>query len=655
MLKRQRKSRRSIRVERLESRHLLAVGLLPIDTAVTVDTVSDDLTITGSASIRFDAVILNPELNGPEDYHLTNLEISSTGQLGGQVDGFDITGSWQTDPNASELELFLDEAFDQLLVESVGPTEIPGTFEALVSSIPVSDGIFKATLGSALDFFDGSLSGSVFIEMNGSVLGGAFSESADAPFTQPNVLPAGLPFPDPDLKSVSGRVFLDDNGNGIRDGSETGTSGLTAVLLQESIAVESMPVDADGYYGFYNLSGDNYQIRIENLPSGKGFTLLNAGTDATLDSDIDPSTGATTTLDFDAAVTQLNIDAGLRNLESDGISEDTIGLYQPDISLFHLKESFSPGASDQYVAFGPGGAAGWIPLVGDWDGDGVDTIGLYQPDISLFHLKNSATPGASDVYFAFGPAGDAGWVPLVGDWNGDGIDTIGLYQPDISLFHLKDSFTPGASDQYFAFGPDGDAGWTPLAGDWNGDGTDTVGLYQPDISLFHLKDTFTPGASDQYFAFGPGGSAGWVPLPGDWDGDGADSIGLYQPDISLFHLKNTFTPGASDQYFAFGPAGDAGWIPLVGDWNGPESVIVSGSGFTSTVAVPGIELLESSTPESELPSSSPLATQTSERSSGGPEVSGELEGELVNEEADLESDTSSANPLELLDEAFSAW
>jgi hypothetical protein len=249
------------------------------------------------------------------------------------------------------------------------------------------------------------------------------------------------------------------------------------------------------------------------------------------------------------------------------VTSHTIGFYQPDVSLFHLKETFTAGASDQYFAFGPGGNAGWIPLVGDWNGDGLDTIGLYQPSISLFHLKDTFTPGASDQYFAFGPGG-AGWIPLAGDWDGDGVDTIGLYQPDASIFHLKDSFAPGASDHYFAFGPGG-AGWTPLVGDWDGDGSDGIGFYQPDSSLFHLKDSFGSGASDQYFAFGPGG-AGWTPLVGDWNGDRTDKIGLYQPDLSLFHLKDSFTPGASDQYFAFGPAG-AGWTPLSGDWNGPAA------------------------------------------------------------------------------------
>ncbi|WP_145210614.1 hypothetical protein [Planctomycetes bacterium TBK1r] len=273
----------------------------------------------------------------------------------------------------------------------------------------------------------------------------------------------------------------------------------------------------------------------------------------------------------------------------DQVTQNTIGLYQGDISLFHLKESFTSGPSDIYFGFGPSGNLGWNPLSGDWNGDGIDTVGFYQGDISLFHLKDTFTGGASDQYFAFGPGGNAGWIPLAGDWDGDGVDTIGLYQPDISLFHLKDSFTPGASDHYFAFGPGGNAGWTPLAGDWNGDGIDTVGLYQPDISLFHLKDSFTPGASDHYVQFGPGGG-GRIPLVGDWDGDGVDTIGLYRGDTSFFQLKDSFTPGAADHSFAFGPGGNAGWVPLSGDWNGrtmppppPAPLASAGSLFSNPV------------------------------------------------------------------------
>jgi len=257
----------------------------------------------------------------------------------------------------------------------------------------------------------------------------------------------------------------------------------------------------------------------------------------------------------------------IETLESRAVcAADGIGFYQPGSSMFHLKESFTPGNSDLYFNFGPSDNDSWQPLTGDWNGDGADSVGFYDPWQSLFHLKNQFTPGASDYYFQFGPAGNAGWEPLVGDWDGDGFDSIGFYQPDLSLFHLKNSFQPGNSDIYFQFGPTGNSGWQPLVGDWNGDGVDTIGFYQPDQSLFHLKNSFSPGASDQYFQFGPGGNAGWQALIGDWNGDSLDTIGLYQPDNSLFHLKNSFSPGASDVYFQFGPVGYAGWKPLTGDW-----------------------------------------------------------------------------------------
>ena len=339
-------------------------------------------------------------------------------------------------------------------------------------------------------------------------------------------------------------------------GQIASASAVTRFLDRYWISGEPRTVGSESHTFYGSLPGTRTMAR-QRTDGFNVVVLLNQRTDAS---------GNT----YDANVLRQRVDTALNSITVTITNQDTIGLYQGDASLFHLKETFTAGASDQYFAFGPGGNAGWTPLAGDWNGDGTDTIGLYQPDASLFHLKDSFTPGASDQYFAFGPGGNAGWIPLAGDWNGDGVDTIGLYDPNLSQFHLKDSFTAGASDHYFSFGPSGNAGWIPLVGDWNGDGLDTIGLYQPDTSLFHLKDSFTPGASDQYFAFGPGGNAGWTPMSGDWNGDGVDTIGLYQPSLSLFHLKDSFTPGASDQYFAFGPGGNAGWVPLSGDWNGPD-------------------------------------------------------------------------------------
>ncbi|QDV81866.1 SdrD B-like domain-containing protein [Planctomycetes bacterium TBK1r] len=541
-------------------------GLIPIDVTIPFSDLSNGLEVDGDVVLRFDVTILDPKLDDASDISLTNVTITSNGGLDGQVNGQNVDGTFEASAESGDIEVVSDSNPMTLQINSISPNHINGTFSATVGGITVTNAEFNAILNSALDFASGELSGTLSVDVSGNVSGSAFDESFQTSFTQTNVVSAD--FPDPSQQSVSGRVFVDVDGDGVREDGDVALTGVTAVLLDGDTEVASMEVDANGHYSFYNLSGGDYRVRIDGLDSLDQFSPLMVGGDVSIDSDIDPNTGATAVLDFSSETNLINIDAGVIVSANDLVKMDTVGLYQGDISLFHLNSELATGASVDYTLFGPDNDAGWIPLAGDWDGDGTDTVGLYQPSTSMFHLVNSLGQGTSDQLFAFGPSGNAGWIPLAGDWDGDGVDTIGLYQPDISLFHLKNSFGSGSSDIYAFFGPSGDAGWTPLAGDWNGDGTDTIGLYQPDLSLFHLSNSFAGGASDIYVAFGASGNVGWTPLVGDWNGDKIDTIGLYQPDDSIFHLIDTFRSGASDYLFAFGPAGDAGWTPLTGDWDG---------------------------------------------------------------------------------------
>jgi hypothetical protein len=94
----------------------------------------------------------------------------------------------------------------------------------------------------------------------------------------------------------------------------------------------------------------------------------------------------------------------------------------------------------------------------------VDTVGLYQPTVGIFFLRNTNTAGPADLTFGFGPSGD-GWTPIAGDWNADGADTIGLYGAATGTFFLRNTNTPGAADLAFIYGP---PGAVPIADDWNG-------------------------------------------------------------------------------------------------------------------------------------------------------------------------------------------
>ena len=256
------------------------------------------------------------------------------------------------------------------------------------------------------------------------------------------------------------------------------------------------------------------------------------------------------------------LDGRLLRLAATGAAAraETVGLYEPVPSRFHLKRANRAGGGAVVGRFGPR-QRGWQPIAGDWDGDGTTTVGLYQPGASLFRLDESRPPGGAAEIVAQLPAPHSGVVAIAGDWDGDGRDGLGLYDPEAGVFHLADEPAGGATTS-LPFGPPG-AGLVPVVGDWNGDGRDDVGLYDPVGSAFTLRGA-GPGGIDLGVVFGRAGRGG-LPVAGDWDGDGRDGIGVYDPPTAVFRLKNALAAGAPDAQFRFGPRG-GGWQPLAGAW-----------------------------------------------------------------------------------------
>jgi hypothetical protein len=242
---------------------------------------------------------------------------------------------------------------------------------------------------------------------------------------------------------------------------------------------------------------------------------------------------------------------------------DTVGLFQPTVGTFHLRNSNTTGGDHATFQYGPSPSS-WVPLAGDWDGNGTTTVGLFDRATATFHLRNSNTAGADNVIFRFGTPGTT-WVPLAGDWDGNLTTTIGLYNPATSQFFLRNSNSSGAVNVTFIFGL-ANYGWLPIVGDWNGDGRQTVGLFRPSTSTFYLRNANTSGGADLTFSFGSA-NVGSLPIAGDWNGDLIFGVGLYRPSTSTVSLRNALTPGAADRTFIFGTAG-AGWKPLVGQWDG---------------------------------------------------------------------------------------
>ena len=79
--------------------------------------------------------------------------------------------------------------------------------------------------------------------------------------------------------SISGRVFLDQNDNGVENATDTALSGVQIELLNASnVVVATMTTDAAGNYMFANLAPGTYSVREPVQPSGtaNGKTIAGA-------------------------------------------------------------------------------------------------------------------------------------------------------------------------------------------------------------------------------------------------------------------------------------------------------------------------------------------------------------------------------------------
>lgn len=143
---------------------------------------------------------------------------------------------------------------------------------------------------------------------------------------------------DPDNKglSISGKVWIDKNGNGIQDFGEGVPRGLRARLLNADGSrvydlsgnlVEDVEIGSNGLYSFNNLKAGRYQVQFLNEDGTEytGFTRPNKG-DGTNDSDV-MSDGKTGIITLEPGKNVTNIDAGVI---PDSDSSNSGGSSRPD-------------------------------------------------------------------------------------------------------------------------------------------------------------------------------------------------------------------------------------------------------------------------------------------------------------------------------------
>ena len=170
------------------------------------------------------------------------------------------------------------------------------------------------------------------------------------------------------------------------------------------------------------------------------------------------------------------------------------------------------------------GAAGWLPVAGDLDGDGSAAPSLFRD--GTWQLRDREGGPARTVRF-----GQRGDLPVVGDWDGDGTDTLGLFRA--GRWYLRAGNGPGTTAaRSFGFGLPGDV---PVVGDWDADGDDDLAVRRG--ATWYQRDDSTAGPASRTFAFGRPTD---VPVAGDWDHDGRDTPGLYR-DGTWYLRRGSFS------------------------------------------------------------------------------------------------------------------
>jgi hypothetical protein len=239
---------------------------------------------------------------------------------------------------------------------------------------------------------------------------------------------------------------------------------------------------------------------------------------------------------------------------------------------------------------------GATQLAGDFNGDGIDELALFKDGEWLIDINGNGEWDRTDLWAQLGAAGD---LPVVGDWDADGKDDIGVWgvarvgdgaaierepglpdtenrlatkpknvpprQDEESLVRLMQRGSTGDArsdviDHVFRFGTRGDQ---PIAGDFNGDGVSTLGVFRDGNWVL---DTNGDGQFDaKHDGYAQFGKAGDIAVVGDFNGDGIDEIAVVRGDKVIVDSNGNGRLDATDKVFEIQGEGQS---VVVGDFDG---------------------------------------------------------------------------------------
>jgi len=140
------------------------------------------------------------------------------------------------------------------------------------------------------------------------------------------------------------------------------------------------------------------------------------------------------------------------------------GVFRPSNGVLYLKDYLTNGFADYAMVLGLPGDDG---IAGDWNMDGQGSPGVYRPSNANWFLSNQVTNGAvfADVNFTYGSPGAAGDLPVVGNWQTTDTTTFGpgVYRTSTGFYFVRNTLNTGFANNQFFYGLSSDL---PVVGDW---------------------------------------------------------------------------------------------------------------------------------------------------------------------------------------------
>jgi len=355
---------------------------------------------------------------------------------------------------------------------------------------------------------------------------------------------------------VGGLVWQDLNGNGIQNDGEPGLAGVVVQLFStadgvigngDDILQATTTSDATGHYQVGGLIGGSNFFLAFQPPGRYSFTQLHAGTDDTLDSDVNPSTACTGLFSLAQGQIRTDQDAGLKT--------PVLG------DLLHTLAKPTPTASD---LFGYSVAvAGNIVVVGvpNDDTGATDAGAAYLFDATTGSLLRTLANPSQAAGDGFGcSVAIYGSMVVVGAVLNDtgATDAGAAYTFDAatgSLLQTLANPTPAVHD-YFGYSVSV-SGSTVVVGSPYADAgaTDAGAAYLYDAATGSLLWTLaspTPAAYN-YFGTSVAISGSTVVVGSPWNDTGVTDAGAaYLFDVDTGGLLHTLADPVPADYIYFG-------------------------------------------------------------------------------------------------------